>query len=451
MTETDATHPRTDPGAGLMRRTVVAGAVGNFVEWFDYGVYGYLVATIAVVFFPSTDPTAGLLATFGVFALPVITRPLGGAVFARFGDRIGRKRTLAFVLIMMSLSTAAIGAIPSYDVIGVAAPILLIVARILQGFSAGGEYAGGAALIAEYAPTRRRGFFVSLMPSSTGAGLLAGSLAAFVFTQSLEPAAMTSWGWRVLFLIAAPLGLVGLFIRMRLEDTPSFRSLAEKGDVSSAPLTETIRRHGGGVLRVAGIALAQTVAYYVVLVYTPTYLHAELHYSTQQALLSTSVAIAVYVITIPISGAMSDRIGRRPILLVAAVAMLVLIVPGFALLPEHNLVPVVLVQALLGGVCLGCYTGPLVCTWVELFPTRVRYTGVSLGFNLSVIASVSSPFIVTWLLGQTTSLLAPAWYVLAAVVISLISLFAMRETAPARRTHGHDPFDDRVSAGVNAD
>lgn len=418
-------------------KATVAGAIGNFIEWFDYGIYGFMAVTIASVFFPSDDPTAGLLATFGVFALPVITRPLGGVVFARFGDRIGRKRTLALVLVLMSLSTGAIGLIPSHAAIGVAAPVLLVVARIIQGFSAGGEYAGGAALIAESVSTKRRGAMVSLMPASTGMGLLAGSLFSFALASALTDAQMESWGWRVGFLIAIPLGLVGLYIRLRLEETAAFQELAESDEVAASPVRETLQAQRGNVLKVAGIALGQTVCYYVVLVYTPTFLRTELDYSVGDSLLTTSLAIAAYVLTIPVAGRLSDRVGRKPPLFAGSVAMLVFVFPAFLLFDSDNLATIGVLQALVGGVALGCYTGPLVCVWVELFPTRVRYTGVSLGFNLSVIASVSSPFVLTWLISTTGSDLMPAWYVAAAVAVSFLTLFVLPETAPAKGGHDH--------------
>jgi MHS family proline/betaine transporter-like MFS transporter len=428
-------------------KATTAGAIGNFIEWFDYSIYGFMAVTISTVFFPGDDPTAALLATFGVFALPVITRPLGGIVFARFGDRIGRKRTLALVLILMSLSTGAIGLIPSYAEIGVAAPVLLVLARIVQGFSAGGEYAGGAALIAESVPAARRGLMVSLMPSSTGVGLLAGSLFAFVLAGALTTEQLQSWGWRVGFLVAIPLGLIGLYIRLRLEETAAFQELADADEVASSPISEVLRTQLRNVLKVAGIALAQTVCYYVVLVYTPTFLRTELGYSPSSSLVTTSLAIAVYVLTIPVAGHLSDRIGRKPLLFAGSIAMLLLIFPTFLLMDGGSPALIGVVQIAAGGLALGCYTGPLVCTWVELFPTRVRYTGVSLGFNLSVIASVSSPFLLTWLISATGSDLMPAWYVAIAAAVSLLTLFVLPETAPAKGGHDHiTPAADRQGA-----
>ncbi|MCF3140844.1 MFS transporter [Paenarthrobacter sp. AR 02] len=414
------------------RKSLIAGAVGNFVEWFDYGIYGFLAVTISTVFFPSDDPTAALLATFGIFALPVITRPLGGVFFARFGDTIGRKQTLSLVLILMSLSTAGIGFIPSYEAIGVAAPILLIVARIIQGFSAGGEYAGGAALIAESSPPAKRGFLVSFMPASTGLGLLAGSLMAFLLSSTLSPEAMHDWGWRVAFILALPLGAIGLYIRLKLEETDAFRELVSTGDVATSPLKETISQHGHRVLQVAGIALAQTVCYYVLLVYTPTFMRTDLGLQQWQSLLSTSLAIAFYVATIVVSGRISDRTGRKPLMIIGGVLMLLAVFPTFFLMPVAPFFLVATLQSLTGGIALGIYTGPLVCSWVELFPTRVRYSGVAAGFSLAVIVSVSSPFVLTWLISTTGSKLMPAIYVAASCVVSLLTLIKTPETAPAK-------------------
>ncbi|MDV6263969.1 MFS transporter [Rhodococcoides yunnanense] len=430
MTSTESQGPTPSPASS--RKSSIAGAVGNFIEWFDYSIYGFMAVTISAVFFDKSNPTAALLATFGVFALPVITRPLGGIVFARFGDRIGRKRTLAIVLILMSLSSASIGMIPSYDSIGVLAPVLLVIARIVQGFSAGGEYAGGAALIAESAPASRRGYLVSWMPSSTGMGLLAGSVFSFALAQALPPEQLADWGWRIGFLLALPLGLIGLYIRLRLEETVAFQQLVEDDNVASSPLRETIREHGRNVLRVTGIALGQTVCYYVVLVYTPTFLRTELDYTPSDSLITTSIAIAAYVLTIPLAGNISDRIGRKPLMFIGSIGMLVIIFPTFFLIPTSGLALIAVLQVAVGGIALGLYTGPLVCTWVELFPTRVRYSGVSLGFNLAVIASVSSPFILTWLIDVTGSDLMPAVYVFIAVAISLATLFTLPETAPAK-------------------
>ncbi|MEU0842616.1 MFS transporter [Streptomyces sp. NPDC005962] len=420
------------PLPGSTRRPITAGAIGNFIEWFDYSIYGFMAVTISSVFFEQSNPTGALLATFGVFALPVITRPLGGIVFARYGDRIGRRKTLAIVLILMSLSSASIGLIPSYDTIGVAAPILLVVARIVQGFSAGGEYAGGAALIAEAAPSSRRGFFVSFMPSSTGLGLLAGSLFSFLITQSLTAQQLQSWGWRVGFLLALPLGAIGLYIRLRLEDSAAFQQLVETDTVASSPLREVLRTHHRDVLRVAGIALGQTVCYYVVLVYTPTFMRTELNYTAGASLITASVAIAVYALTIPLAGRISDTVGRKPLMFIGGFAMLVLVLPMYAIIPSSGPGVAMVLQVAVGGLALGCYTGPLVCAWVELFPTRVRYSGVSLGFSLAVVASVASPFVLTWLTEVIHSDLAPAWYVIVAVAISLATLFNLRETAPEK-------------------
>lgn len=425
------------------KKAIWAGGVGNFVEWFDYGVYGFLAVIISTVFFPAGDPTAALLSTFGIFALPVITRPLGSIIFARFGDTVGRKVTLAVVLLLMSVSTAAIGAIPPYASIGVWAPILLILARIVQGFSAGGEYAGGAVLIAENSPRERRGYFVGFMPATTGLGLLAGSMFAFVLSTVLDSDQMHSWGWRIPFLIALPIGAIGLYIRFKLEETSAFKELLEEDEVARSPLAETIGTYGTAVLKVTGIAMAQTVAYYVILVYAPTFLTEQTGHSSGDALLSTSIAIAGYVITIPIAGAISDKVGRKPLMVIGGFLVLALVFPAFITMSVAPLWIIILVQFLTGGVALGLYTGPLVCAWVELFPTRVRYSGVAIGFSLAVIVSVSSPFVLTWLISLTGSNLMPPLYVALSCVVSLLTLLVLKESAASKTSH--DYFEESPS------
>src|SRR3712207_80113 len=223
----------------MIRRAIVGASVGNTVQWFDFATYSFLATTLAVVFFPPCNPSAALLSTVAVFAAAFFVRPLGGIVFGPLGDKIGRQRVLATVIILMSVSTFVIGLLPSYATIGIVAPILLVVARCLQGFSAGGEFGGASTFLAEYSPDDRRGFLVSWLEFSTLIGFILGSSLVLLLTTALSEGAMTAWGWRVPFLLAGPLGLVGIYIRLRLEDTPEFRALESTGQVSSSPFRET--------------------------------------------------------------------------------------------------------------------------------------------------------------------------------------------------------------------
>ncbi|MDQ4127099.1 MAG: MFS transporter, partial [Actinomycetota bacterium] len=307
-----------------LRRAIVGASIGNTVEWFDFATYNFLAVTLAVVFFPPGNPTAALLSTFAVFAAAFFVRPLGGLFFGPMGDKIGRQRVLATVIILMSLSTFAIGLLPSYATIGVWAPLLLVVARCLQGFSAGGEFGGASTFLAEYSPDERRGFLVSWLEFSTLIGFVMGSTLVLFLTTVLPDEAMTSWGWRIPFLLAGPLGIVGLYIRLRLEDTPEFKALEEAGEVSQSPFRETIVENWKQILQVGGLVIIQNVGFYVVLSYMTTYFQDPLGFSPTAASLSTTITLLVGMALIPPLGALSDRVGRKPLLLASCIGYAVL-------------------------------------------------------------------------------------------------------------------------------
>ena len=415
-----------------VRKAVVGAAVGNCVEWFDFATYAFLATYIAAVFFPSDDQTAALLNTFAIFAVSFFTRPLGGLVFGPLGDRIGRQRVLATVIILMSLSTALIGILPSYAQIGFVAPLLLLLLRCLQGFSAGGEYGGAATFLAEYAPDGRRGYTVSWLLFSTLIGFLLGSALATVLAATLPEAAMGSWGWRIPFLLALPLGIVGLYIRLRLEDTPEFRALEESGEVAGSPLMETVRENWKPILQIAGLVVIHNVGFYLVFTYMSTYFPTYLGFSTTSAFVSTTLAGLVAMALIPPLGALSDRVGRKPLLVSASVLFVVLAYPLFALMNTDSLALAVsahvvfaVIEALF--VCCSLAAG------AELFTTRVRSGGFGIGYNFSVaIFGGTAPYIATFLIDRTGNPLSPSYYVIFAAVVTLITVLTMRETAGSR-------------------
>jgi MHS family proline/betaine transporter-like MFS transporter len=410
-------------------RAITGASIGNLVEWFDFAVYGYLATYIAANFFPSNNPTASLLSTFAVFAAAFFVRPLGGIFFGPLGDRIGRQRVLATVIILMSLATFAIGLLPTYATIGVLAPILLVVARLVQGFSAGGEFGGGATFLAEYSPDDRRGFLVSWLEFSTLIGFILGSGVVLVLNSSLGEDAMTAWGWRIPFLIAGPLGAVGLYIRLRLEDTPEFRALESTGEVSQSPLRESITQNWKQILQVGGLVIIQNVGFYVVLVYMQTYITEQLEYSSTSASLSTLFTLLVAMVLIPPLGALSDRVGRKPLLMASCVGFAVLAYPLFLLLNAGSLVTAILAHVALG-VLLALYISTSVAALTELFPTRVRYGGFSIGYNISVaIFGGSAPYIAVYLIDATGSSLSPAFYVIFGAVATLLTVLTIPETA----------------------
>jgi MHS family proline/betaine transporter-like MFS transporter len=408
----------------------VAGAsIGNAVEWFDFAIYGFLATFIAANFFPSGNETAALLNTFAIFAAAFFMRPLGGFVFGPLGDRIGRQRVLAVVILLMSGSTLAIGLLPTYAAIGVAAPLLLLFLRCLQGFSAGGEYGGGAVYLAEFASDKRRGLTVTFMAWSGVLGFLIGSVTVTLLQALLPTDAMESYGWRIPFLLAGPLGLVGLYIRLRLDDTPQFAELSKAQQVAKSPLREAVSTAWRPILQVIGLMIIFNVGYYVVFTFLPTYFIKTLHFTKTEAFVSITLASLVALILILPLAALSDRIGRRRMLMVGSLAFAVGGYPLFLLLNSGSLRGAIAAHCGLA-VIEAVYVSAAVAAGVELFATRVRYSGFSIGYNICVAAfGGTTPYVVTWLTAQTANNVAPAYYVVVAAIVSLLTILTIRETA----------------------
>src|SRR5215813_395965 len=291
------------------REAVIAGVIGNALEWYDFAVYGYFVTTISKLFFPSSDPIASILATYAVFGVGFVMRPIGSILFGIYGDRHGRRKALSAVLFLMAVSTLAIGLLPTYDQVGVLAPILLVLARLLQGLSAGGEWGGSTAYIVEYAPEGRRGFIGSWQQFSVGSGFLLGSLSGTLLSFALSPEALTSWGWRIPFLLGIVVGAVGAYLRWRLADTPKYTEIEAHHAVADAPLVEAFRQYPRETLTAFGITLHNTVAYYISLVYMTGYLINVGKLAQPTAQLIGTICLAAFVILIPFTGMLSDRIG----------------------------------------------------------------------------------------------------------------------------------------------
>jgi len=413
----------------VIRRAVRGAAIGNTVEWFDFAIYGFLATYIAEKFFPSGDETAALLNTFAIFAAAFFMRPLGGFFFGPLGDRIGRQKVLALVILLMSGSTFAIGLVPSYATIGVFAPLLLLFLRCLQGFSAGGEYGSGACFLAEYASDKHRGFVVSFLVWSVVVGFLLGSLTVTGLETVLSEGAMDSYGWRIPFLIAGVLGAVGLYIRLRLGDTPEFEALRDEGEVASSPLKEAVTTSWRPILQIAGLVVIHNVGFYIVFTFLPSYFTKTLGFTKTDAFVSITVASLVALILIPPLGALSDRIGRKPLLIAGSLAFAVFAYPLFLMLNTGSLAAAIAAHAGLAAiesvfVCASLAAG------AELFATRVRSSGYSIGYNVSVaLFGGTAPYVATWLVARTGNDLAPAYYVIVAALVTLITVLTMRETA----------------------
>lgn len=419
----------TDPA--LVKRAVKAAALGNAMEWFDFGVYSYIAVTLGKVFFPSGNPTAQLLSTFGAFAAAFLVRPLGGMVFGPLGDRIGRQKVLAVTMIMMAAGTFAIGLIPSYASIGVGAPILLLAARLVQGFSTGGEYAGASTFIAEYAPDKKRGFFGSWLEFGTLAGYIGGAGLVTLMTALLSTEDLLSWGWRIPFLIAGPMGIIGLYLRMRLEETPAFTAELDKAEADrpKVPLREMITGQWRALLLCVGLVLVFNVTDYMLLSYMPSYLTSELKYDETHGLLVVLGVMALMMIVQPFAGALTDRIGRRPVIAAGCVGFLALSVPALLLIRQGSLAAIALGMGALG-LLLVCFTAAMPAALPALFPTRVRYGSLSIGFNISVsLFGGTTPLVVTALIGATGNMMMPAYYMMAAAVIGGVAVWFMSESA----------------------
>lgn len=411
------------------RKVIAASFIGNFVEWFDYAAYGYLAVTIAAVFFPSDDPQAGLLMTFGVFALSFLVRPVGGFIWGHLGDKIGRREALSWSILLMTGATFCIALLPGYASIGFGAPLLLLALRLVQGFSAAGEYAGASAFLVEYAPANRRGLYAAVVPASTATGLLFGSLMAAGLTGLLSSGDLESWGWRIPFLLAAPLGLIGRYIRTKLEDSPAFVEASESGAPESSPVGSLLKNHWRKLLQAAGAVLLNAVGFYVILSYMPTYLSEELGLDATRSYLATTVALLTYVGFIFLTGMLSDRFGRRRVLISASVLFVLFTVPAFMALESGNFLVIVLVQILLGAM-LTLNDGTLPSYLAEMFPTKVRYSGFAVSFNLSnALFGGTAPFVATLLIATSGNVLAPGWYLMAAAVVSLVAVACSVETS----------------------
>ncbi|GAA0330822.1 MFS transporter [Streptomyces blastmyceticus] len=417
-----------------VRRAVKAAALGNAMEWFDFGIYSYLAVTIGDVFFPSGSDTVRLLSSLATFAVAFLVRPLGGLFFGPLGDRVGRKRVLALTMVLMAVGTCAIGLIPSYAAIGFWSPVLLICFRMLQGFSTGGEYGGAATFIAEYAPDKRRGFFGSFLELGTLAGYIGAAGLVTVMTSVLGSGAMDDWGWRVPFLVAGPLGLVGLHLRLKLEDTPAFRKLEEESAEEPSggeggELKQIFTTQWQRLLLCVVLAGAYGITDYMLLSYMPTYLTDRLGYDDTHGLVVLIATMALLMVVITFVGRLSDRIGRKPLLMAGMAGFVLLSAPAFLLLKQGSVVAVSGGMLMLG-LPLVCLLGTMSAALPALFPTAVRYGSLSIGYNLSTsLFGGTTPLVITGLIGATGSDMAPAFYTMGAALVGMVAVACMKETA----------------------
>ncbi|GAA1289180.1 MFS transporter [Streptomyces javensis] len=416
------------------RRALVAGSVGNFIEWYEFGVYGFFATIIGANFFTPDGGSEieGLVKTYASFGIAFFFRPIGAAVFGRVGDRIGRRPTLILVLLLMTGATTLIGALPTYDTIGAAAPWLLTLLRILQGLSAGGEFGGAVSIMTEFAPPGRRGLYGAWQSFTVALGLLAGAGMAAVLATVMSEESLGDWGWRLPFLLTLPIGLVALWLRLRLAETPFFRAAADgdSGTASGAGPERVAdpREVAGAIVMGAARIMGWAAAGYTFLVVMPSYLQATLNATFQQALVATVVANAGFALSILPAGLLSDRIGRRPVMLTGAALVVVLAFPLLNVLQDPGSSAWVQgVAVFVAGVVVGLMAGPGPAMLAEMFPTRVRYTGLGLAYALSnAVFSGCAGLIITEVIKHTGEVDIPAYYTTVTCAISVVALFTLR-------------------------
>jgi MFS transporter, MHS family, proline/betaine transporter len=425
MTQIGLTTPVHQP----LRRVVVASVVGTVVEYYDFAVYGYMATVLASLFFNAEDPTAALLGTLAAFAVSFALRIPGGILFGHIGDKYGRKVSLFWTILLMCAATAGMGLLPTYFAIGIWATVLLVTMRFLQGIAAGGELGGATAFVAESAPAAKRAAFTSLVNVGISVGSLFASLAALSINSVFTPEQVNDFAWRLPFLFSLPLALVGLWIRSRLHDTPQFEKLRESHEVEAVPIVTLVKQHKGSLGRIAALSALFTGGHYVVYTYGPIHLQRSGGHDASFAFLATSISLVICAFVIPLAGALSDRIGRRPVFLLAGALGVVAAVPAFMLMGSGSQVLAVLGQILLG-LPVSLSIGPAFASFAENLPAKVRYSGISLGMNVAqLVVGGTAPLIATWLVATTGAPLSPAALYGFCALCVLIGGLKVKETA----------------------
>ena len=409
-----------------IRKNVVAGTIGNVLEWYDFAVYGYLAPIIGKAFFPADDPTASLLAAFGVFAVGYAARPLGGMIFGHLGDKIGRKRALILSVVLMGAGTFAIGILPDFSQIGVAAAVLLVGLRIVQGISVGGEYSGSIVFLAEHAPPARRAFFASWPGTASCAGFLLGSGITALIGWIIGNAALDAWGWRIPFLLGATIAISAAIFRRQMTESPVCEDMER---VAGSPVVQALRYHWRPILHMISLILVVGVGFYMLFVYAVSYLTQQMHISTARALDINTASLAVMMVAMPLAGALSDKIGRKPLLYATSLGTLVLAWPLWALMHHQDTWLILAGQsgfAVLFGIAYGVNSAAM----VEMLPPQVRCSAVAIGYNVCLgLFGGTVPLVSTYLVERTADDFAPVYYLMVTAAISSAVIFRLPEMA----------------------
>jgi MHS family proline/betaine transporter-like MFS transporter len=424
----------TDPET--MRRSIKGASIGNFMEWYDFGVYGYIATTIAQVFYPGNSVSAvHLIATFGTLAAAFVVRPIGGIIFGPLGDRIGRKRVLVITIALMTAATTGTGLLPGYDAIGIWAPILLVVGRVFQGLSTGGEYVGAMTFIVEQAPDRKRGMMVGFLPLGNLAGFVAAGLVVTGLQAWLPSHDMLTWGWRVPLLLSAPLGLAAVLMRMRLKESPAYRDEGQQAAPADASgqYRRTIAEQWKPMLICAALVYTSNAADYMLTGYVPTYLKVFVHIGHPAGLAMITATLTIVATLLVFVAALSDRIGVKPIMRTGCVLLIVASVPAFLLIRDSGGYLLIFVGVLLIGLMELCFDSTSPATMPALFPTNVRNGALAISYNVSISAfGGTTPLVAQALISGTGNRMAPAYMLIVAGLVGMLTLAFTPEVAGKR-------------------
>lgn len=411
-------------------RTIAVGAIGNVLEWFDFAIYGYFAAAIGRAFFPSQDPVAQVLAAFGIFAVGFLMRPVGGALIGHIGDRYGRRAALTFSVAAMAIPTFLVGALPGYELLGMAAPIVLTLLRMIQGLSVGGEYTTSIVFMVERAPPGRRGFIGAMAGCGAVGGILLGSATGALLASTMSPEALEAWGWRIPFLAGLLVGLAGFLLRRHVQETPKVHK------AGGSPLLDTMRNHGPLLARLAALSVFNSVGFYLMFVYIVSWLELVDGMAPARALGINTISMAALLPLMVAMGWATDRFGRKPVMLGAVVLGFVGALPFFWLM--HSVDPALVLLGQMGFVlAVGTFVGTQPVIMVEAAPVAVRCTAIALGYNVTLgVVGGLSPLVATWLVERTGNDYSPAYMIMVAAAISFGALLAFKETyrAPLETT-----------------
>lgn len=423
-----------------MRRILIASLVGSSIEWFDYFLYGTVAALVFnQLFFVNEDPTIGLLLSYASFALAFFIRPFGGVIFSHIGDRIGRKKTLVLTLSLMGVATFGMGLLPTYQAVGIWAPILLITLRLVQGLGIGGEWGGALLLAVEYAPAEKRGLFGAIPQMGVTIGMLLGTIALSIMTLLPESAFMT-WGWRLPFIFSALLVFFGLWIRKGIDETPSFKKVKESGEVPKLPIVETLKNYWREVLIAVGAKVVETAPFYIFSTFVVSYATSTLGFSRTATLTAVMIATIITTILIPFMGMLSDKIGRKKLFIGGTIGMALFAFPYFWMLQQKSVLLLIIATVIGLGVIWAPITAVLGTMFSEIFDARIRYTGITLGYQIgAALAGGTAPLVATALLNRFNNSYVPvAIYIIFASLVSLAAIWAVKERSNQKLDETHN-------------